>query len=1194
MKNLLYSTTQVGSTDWHRLNKNPCEICDTTESGCLIGGNGDAWICTKVSSENETKVGWLHYSKEKKYHPIEIKQEKEVVEMAHPKARNAAYKWLKKKYPLSKEHKQYLKRNGVTDTKRYFSLPRPMDERYWSIDTQTEFPEGIPGFFQISRYQKINCYYWGMACLQVDTEGRYVGVEIRLDEDCKKIRGIKDFKSIYRPFVSGKLPGGASLQEFITVFGKNDTETVIFTEGGKKGEIAHAFYDCTVVAVKGVSNYQAVADVAKELKRKSPKVRNLVVAFDIDKETNQHVMSAFTKLVSALSEIENVNIFDARWESPRYEYYKIKNKLQRFNYEYKGIDDAILGKIPVEFVELKKSEYITLDECREQMPKDIHQLLTKPNGMFNLIKSTPGAGKTFSVTEVVNKLKKEGWPTNDEGKKLRISFSFANNHLVREKRDDLDFKILPLEGRSDKEDSPFYCAQKELVNHVAGAGKNSFSNVCMTCTLRNDCSYLKTTKLVMKEDFIITNHAALFNKSSRINDVDIIVCDESVRDWIVDEDVITVQDITNAIAAHDRLLNQIERMDIFEVSNFFPSNGSKSSGQIRDEYLSRYTEHIAELERIRGILINHAGQYAKIEVTDFSDITVPDMIEWSHERMPQGVVGQRSARGWEVYPKTIIEHKSEKDRYVMPPDSVSDEPYLLVRSFKEHIFEALQGKTIINLDATPLDSFIEVFEPFGINRIEYKVREHILVKSISNVKMTKAQMENPFYRDQAKNTVEYLNKKHNGNLAVISTKAFIEEVIDQGIVEEDKTCYYGKDTRGSNRLKDTEAGVMPGVYIENLGSIQRDVDLLRRTGVKTDLGRLTKEITAAEMRQGVARGRPILRTEDNPYVVYKLTSENIGFVEDEYYSSMLDMCLGVKSPERRKISRIIRDGIYNDTTEFDWAFKSWGDLLGREVSKPMIAENEPQYDDLFYKIKDGPAKGGSFLENQWEKLVLPSFNSLLGFVTDLGPRLKGISQKRWNEFLNSVSNGLYSVSDQVRYLKCSESTVKRLRRVLIDLFASFKSVGDLSLSKYLEKGEENKIQPIPDAVELLDYTYEHHMDELMDTYREQIPDDFIGEFFPIVMERDFANIDNPTNAKELKSAMELFKECPGEEGSVLYFWTMYSMALPDNAAMFIMKNLAHIYLEYRLKGIESDADQEEKQNASAQAENQEAEDLVPF
>lgn len=140
--------------------------------------------------------------------------------------------------------------------------------------------KGVPGFYQEENGEwNINFYAKssGIIIPVRDTNGYIVGMQIRCD---KVYKGKK-----YIWFSSSNKHMGVSSGSPIHFVGEKDTKILFITEGGLKGDIAHAISNNTFACVAGVNQYTTLKPFLEKFVAEN-KIKLIYEAYDMDKFLN--------------------------------------------------------------------------------------------------------------------------------------------------------------------------------------------------------------------------------------------------------------------------------------------------------------------------------------------------------------------------------------------------------------------------------------------------------------------------------------------------------------------------------------------------------------------------------------------------------------------------------------------------------------------------------------------------------------------------------------------------------------------------------------------------------------------------------------------------------------------------------------------------------------------------------------------
>lgn len=259
------------------------------------------------------------------------------------------YRAVLNELTLKPEHRENLKKRGLSDEMIDKCLYRSMPERWSSVFAALKKKgisfKGVPGFYEKNGKAFAACSKPGFFIPYFNSRNEIVGMQIRFDKGDKR----------YLWFSSSGYDNGCSARNIASygipsVMPKCDgTKTVYITEGALKAHIAcvlsgnHNPY----IALAGVNCFNQWEETCVYLK--SVGVTHVIDAFDSDRESNEHVRNALKKLYAIAAR------------------YGIS--MTRFNWgtTYKGVDDYYLavsrGDVFLPFVPKKKPD--------EEAPKPV-------------------------------------------------------------------------------------------------------------------------------------------------------------------------------------------------------------------------------------------------------------------------------------------------------------------------------------------------------------------------------------------------------------------------------------------------------------------------------------------------------------------------------------------------------------------------------------------------------------------------------------------------------------------------------------------------------------------------------------------------------------------------------------------------------------------------------------------------------
>lgn len=247
---------------------------------------------------------------------------------------------------LEDRHREYLHKEGFTDEmiERYNikSFP-PADGKRLKENIVTKNPKryeigqklyeefgdlaGLPGAY-LAKSKNKDTYYWTFAGKEgivfpiTNIYGEIVMLQIRLDNPGPKEGKYKALSSANSDINEIWYLKGCSPSNRVGVIKPKilgDTYAVYLTEGIKKAIITAEKLGCITITVQGVNSWQELiekndrGEVLIFLLKEKYGTGLIIVAYDADKSTNEHVLKAQTKVVETL---KNIGLMTglAEWE----------------------------------------------------------------------------------------------------------------------------------------------------------------------------------------------------------------------------------------------------------------------------------------------------------------------------------------------------------------------------------------------------------------------------------------------------------------------------------------------------------------------------------------------------------------------------------------------------------------------------------------------------------------------------------------------------------------------------------------------------------------------------------------------------------------------------------------------------------------------------------------------------------------
>lgn len=308
--------------------KHPCPICGHTDwcsfTSYLV-------VCMRVPSDKPANGGGYKHKPGGDWSAPKPEPElaPDRVPLAPVEVRDRWYRGLLALLQLNPAHQQNLLGRGISAEimamRQYRSLPLTgrVEICQRLITRLGGTPEGVPGFYQ---HPKTGSWLLagaaGMLIPVMDRNGRILGMQVRRDqpsEDGNRYSWVSSAR---------KGPGGSSsgtpLHTVLPLNSNRVSETVWITEGPLKADRLCAWKQAPVIATPGVAARKGIVEELMALG-----ARNVVVAYDMDREAKAEVRQALELLIQELL-AAGFRVSLASWDP-----------------KYKGIDDALNGKATI-------------------------------------------------------------------------------------------------------------------------------------------------------------------------------------------------------------------------------------------------------------------------------------------------------------------------------------------------------------------------------------------------------------------------------------------------------------------------------------------------------------------------------------------------------------------------------------------------------------------------------------------------------------------------------------------------------------------------------------------------------------------------------------------------------------------------------------------------------------------------------
>jgi Domain of unknown function (DUF3854) len=295
-----------------------CEISDDgAKAHCMHSPNGG------VRTEHRGGGRIFDLRSEQRVNPAYLPKRKPLFEKLDKLTLDRINRAFLAMCPLKPEHKEYLEKEGVPTNNigsltycEAVTIAKTLVKRFGE-ETAARHP--LLRKFASKDGSK---QFWGLAVKSggilfpaVNKDGQILGIQIRQDNP------LDNSHRYY--WLSSEGKGGTPLSVFKGNENSPKTDTLVITEGYKKAAAINQHWGSPAISVAGVGAYNKDELIATV---QALRAKQVVIAFDQDKRTNQMVQEAEERLLRNLSSaLPDVNLKRLEWDEKK----------------GKGLDDAI-------------------------------------------------------------------------------------------------------------------------------------------------------------------------------------------------------------------------------------------------------------------------------------------------------------------------------------------------------------------------------------------------------------------------------------------------------------------------------------------------------------------------------------------------------------------------------------------------------------------------------------------------------------------------------------------------------------------------------------------------------------------------------------------------------------------------------------------------------------------------------------
>lgn len=927
---------------------NPCPVCG--EERCLSFADG-AVLCLRVGSDHPTSsgIGWMHWPNgrpdawpDRLLVPV---QGREPSPALPPADLSPIYERLTHlpETTLTAEHRADLTRRGMTPeqigARGYASLPRRGRSRIGRTlvsDFGSDIIGRVPGLF-LGRQGNVEAPYPtiagadGLITPIVDLDGWIVGLNVRRNREAGS--GPKYVILSSNPetpkYAFGGCAAGSPLHVAHPLVPRPEPDPAPswprgvpgITEGIIKSNIAS---DRLGEIVLGMPGMNVRRDVVPTLQRLG--ATQAIIALDNDPNPTR-VRQAEDALAQDLV-LAGVTPLLASWPS-----------------EHKGIDDALAADAPItvdpfppERIRIRPGMVIatdppaarprplrSLDEARAQLAVGIEAALadlgSEQPRMLQVV-TDPGVGKTRAFAYLIRRWHADGWPQRTVkrhgvpmAEPLRVLFLAPTKDLCAEV-----FNLLPpglamlQQGRNPDPQHAWGCLEPERIAAAGNGRHNPHADVCETCADRHGwprgvpgCHYLQAKTRIEDATVVVAPADSYINGSSELAKFDLIVFDEGIFGYLLEEVVID----RARVAAWRVRMNQLDIEQPGELRH------GELVGDARYPESNPFRRLINALDMLQA-RCPAAGVAMSPALPDLREI-LPDLpaIITAILAVPLNESSKR-------YPFETPELWEEEQRRLVPlrairdlADAIHDEigrpdgadtrlwktaAGLLLLRPRQHIIDILRKKKLVNLDATPHPSLRFFLPEPEVLSIDAPRQQH--VTQITDLLGSGTELRGPHNHARIEAVVERLIAGSERPV-VFARKEFAPGEAAPLAVSHPAVRFgwYDNQNRGVNAYEDTDVLILVGRYSHPIDRTRAEVQAARFTpvpaasGERLDLlcydwrgpdghgyGRYTRadadpDVNAAirwsesaPILQAAGRGRAVNRPPERPLRIYYLSN----------------------------------------------------------------------------------------------------------------------------------------------------------------------------------------------------------------------------------------------------------------------------------------------------------------------------------
>ena len=578
----------------------------------------------------------------------------------------------------------------------------------------------------------------------------------------------------------------------------------------------------------------------------------------------------------------------------RLAYYLVKGKITGQDYaalisDYQrlsGIDQEVWGRLagqakqsptapqdrprvrPINYT--RKADFLPLDEAQAEVKRVTRQIMTERTGDFHVLTVTPGVGKTSAVTAVLQDWERGLWPVvqgNKTSADLRVLFLTDTRAQA-----EAFYKALAA-GRKDngaplfagiKVNSPRdadNCWEFEKLNPDVTDLPGGY---CSKCPRRDACKATPGRYIYEREQFksqrlqIATKDAILHGQFDEVakRGAGLVILDESLLSLAQSKDL-----DFDALTAVRNAVNLG-----LEAEEKHPDTRERILTEPKAKECLKYLDRIIKRLRDRA-----PGKVLKpAPVLSESELQVIEA--WRPDApAPQRFFSLLQTVNYDSDLEVIKDNGKFK---------------LRLGYLKSQVFNHLEGVTVLNLDATPLNAVIDRFN--NVIRHEVKAKENanfyqLCDPKLYNMKPDTAKIKYQFdlANFQALEAIRAGGYQKAGFITYKSDRDSVNAFFAEHLPGVELVLgHWGNDHKATNNFQDCDILILKGGYWQNEQMTRQRARLL---GVEP--GALAKDLFEADLIQAIGRARAVRKLKPIPILIFN-SGAVPGWVSNQKYTAL--------------------------------------------------------------------------------------------------------------------------------------------------------------------------------------------------------------------------------------------------------------------------------------------------------------------